>query len=240
MTDHLQMLGTLCGPQGSGAGVFVAMLLAGLVGSIAHCVPMCGSIVLAQVSNNLARIDVARLCECQRISNGLLLPYHAGRLTTYAVLGAVAAGSGGVIQSLPFMGWLPPALLLLGAMLFLAQAARRGLPQFGARWIGGIARRIDRSRKGAGLLLGLVLGLLPCGLLYAALTVAASTARPASGALAMVAFGAGTVPSLAVVGIVGQASGRAWTARMASFRPVLLVLNAGLLTVMAWQLLLER
>ncbi len=234
------MLGSLCEPLGAGGGLFIAMLLAGLVGSVAHCVPMCGSVVLAQVSSNLARINGARLHECRRISSGLLLPYHAGRLITYAALGAVAAGSGGVIRSLPFMGWLPSALLLVSAMLFLAQAARRGLPQFGARWIGAAARRIDRSRKGAGLLLGLVLGFLPCGLLYAALAVAASTTRPAAGALAMLAFGAGTVPSLAVIGIIGQAGGRAWTARMASVGPVLLVLNAGLLTAMAWHLLLQH
>jgi len=48
---------------------------------------------------------------------------------------------------------------------------------------------------------GVVNGLLPCGLVYAALAVSVAVGHPAWGALAMVAFGFGTVPTLSVIAL---------------------------------------
>jgi sulfite exporter TauE/SafE len=253
MDHHLTLLAALCGPDGpaGAAGMALALLVAGLVGSVAHCAPMCGPFVLAQVSSNLSRISAARLCERQRFTGGMLLPYHLGRMATYAGLGAIAASTGAAVGAWPRMQWIPPALLLLGAALFLVQALYRIfpatrllaklLPRMVAPWVGSVARlagRIDRSRPQGGFLLGVVLGFLPCGFFYAALAVAASSAHAASGALAMAAFALGTMPSLIVLGIAGQAGGRAWGKLMITASPALLLLNAGLLASMAWQRLL--
>jgi len=106
------------------------------------------------------------------------------------------------------------------------------------RWgapLSRLANRIDRDSPLGAVLFGVVLGFLPCGLLYAALAVAASTAGPLDGALAMLAFGLGTVPSLAALGVFGQMVGRHWGAMVSRVGPVLLLLNAAILTVMAWQ-----
>jgi sulfite exporter TauE/SafE len=248
MTEHLQMLATLCGPDGPGgpASVMLALFLAGLVGSIAHCAPMCGPFVLAQVSGALQRIDASRLCERQRLTTGLLLPYHAGRLATYALLGAIAAGSGGILERIPGAHYLPAALLALAALLFIGQALRHYAPglrlapwsgQGPVPWSASVARwarRIDRTRPRGGLMLGLVLGLLPCGFLYAALAVAAATGIAWQGALAMVAFGAGTAPSLMVLGVAGRAGSRRWSRAMAGIGPVLMLFNATVLLLLAW------
>ena len=72
-------------------GLLFGLFAAGAAGSVVHCGPMCGVFVLGQVSERMARLPSGRLCERQRISSGLLLPYHLGRLTTYAGLGALAA-----------------------------------------------------------------------------------------------------------------------------------------------------
>lgn len=243
MNEHLAMLAAWCGPDGP--GLLLGLLLAGLAGGPLHCAPMCGPFVLGQAADGMARIPAARLCAFSRVEAGLLAPYHAGRLATYAGLGALAGGLGG----LPGLGRLAPAMLLLGALLFLALAAQRfapGLarllpaahpPAFLVRVLGAVAGRIDRSRPAGGLLLGLALGFLPCGLLYGALAVAAGSGGAVRGAAAMAAFGLGTVPTLAAIGIAGQAAGRVLRLRLAALAPALLLVNAALLGAAAWQAL---
>jgi sulfite exporter TauE/SafE len=246
MSDHLQMLAAWCSPDGPAglAGMMAALFLAGLVGSAVHCAPMCGPFVLSQVSGNLSRISATRLCERHRVSAGLLLPYHAGRISTYAALGALSAGTSALLQNLPALRWIPAALLGLAGLLFLSQALRRlapalqlGLPSLPsprlAVFIARAARRISPTGPRTGLLLGMVLGLLPCGFLYAALAAAAATASPWRGAAAMLAFGLGTAPVLMLLGIAGQAANRRWSLAMATIGPSLLLLNAAVLIVMS-------
>jgi uncharacterized protein len=246
MDGSLEFLATLCAATPPAGGLMLGLLLAGLAGSAMHCVPMCGPFVLGQVADRLARVPAVRLCELQRIRGALLLPYHLGRITTYAGLGALAAAMGATLSRLPMLGWLSGLLLLVAALLFLGQALRRLVPALHAllpdaaaaphgfvRLIVRLTGRLDRSTPLGGLLLGLALGFLPCGFLYAALTAASASGGPAAGALAMVAFGVGTVPSLVAVGIAGQAAGRRWQRATASVAPAVMLLNAALLTGLA-------
>jgi sulfite exporter TauE/SafE len=248
MGSGLDILAAFCGQAASwaGGGLMLGLLLAGMAGSAMHCVPMCGPFVLGQVADRMARVPAVRLCELQRIRGALLLPYHLGRITTYAGLGALAAAMGSTLTRLPWLGRLSGVLLLVAALLFLGQALRRLVPALHAllpdvtaappgfvRLIAALTGRVDRSTPAGGLLLGLALGFLPCGFLYAALTAAAASGGPAAGALAMVAFGLGTVPSLVAVGIAGQVAGRRWQRATASIAPAVMLLNAALLTVLA-------
>src|SRR3954469_3330054 len=92
----------LCSPglvQGSLLG---GLFLAGAAGSVAHCVPMCGGFVLGQAADRMGRLQAGEMCEWRRLRGGLLLPYHFGRLTTYAALGALAAGSAAVLGRAPW------------------------------------------------------------------------------------------------------------------------------------------
>jgi sulfite exporter TauE/SafE len=218
------------------------MLLAGLAGSVAHCSFMCGPFVLAQVGARLRNLPVAGLCEQARLRHAVLAPYHLGRITTYAAIGAVAASLG-----LTARMWLDAQsgwLLLFGAALFTAQAAARlapawqplrlpriktGLSAPMRRFVAGL----DVTRPIGAWLLGLALGGLPCMFLYSAVVVASSSASPAGGALAMTAFGLGTVPALVVVGFLGHQAGRAWNGTLTRVAPFLLLGNAVMLAVMA-------
>jgi uncharacterized protein len=224
------VLTALCGPGTLAGGLLLGLFVAGAAGSTMHCVPMCGGFVLGQVADGMARLPAAQLCEWRRVGHGALLPYHLGRLTTYAGLGAF----GGVAAAaLPWFSVVSAVLLLLGAALFVAHVARimPGLDRAPAGWtrvVGRLARH-----AGGGYPLGVVLGFLPCGFLYAALAAAAASGSPLRGALGMLVFGLGTVPALAAVGIAGQAVGRRWQRRVATAAPAVMVLNAALLTLLA-------
>ena len=245
MLEGLHWLGGLCTSDTAlQGGMLLGLFTAGAAGSIVHCGPMCGVFVLGQMSERMARLPPERLCERQRIGNGLLLPYHLGRLTTYAVLGAAAAKSAAVLGHFSWFRSVSAILLMIAALLFLTQALRRVLPAFGkidrapwfwGRLIGLLSGRIARGSVLGEYLLGIALGFLPCGFLYAAITAAAASARPELGAVAMVAFGLGTAPVLMVIGVAGHAAGRRWNRGISKVAPALIALNAALLLLLAWQ-----
>jgi sulfite exporter TauE/SafE len=226
----MHVLTSLCGTFFAPGGLLLGLFVAGAAGSTLHCVPMCGGFVLGQVADGMARLPASRLCEWQRIGRGALLPYHLGRLTTYGGLGAL----GGVaIGRLPWFGLASAALLMCGAVLFAAHVLRvaPGLERAPAGWTRAIARLA--RRVGGGYPLGLVLGLLPCGFLYAALAATAASGNALLGAAGMLAFGLGTVPALVAVGIAGQAAGRRWQRGVAAAAPAVMLLNATLLAMLA-------
>ena len=241
----LETLSALCGPAALERGLFLvpALLLAGLAGSVVHCTAMCGPFVLGQVADGMARMPAARMCQAARLRGAMLLPYHAGRLATYAALGAVS----GWIGALPMPQAVPALLLALAASGFLLLALRRLQPGFafagpgipsGPGWgnrLAAMAGRIGDGRM-RGLKLGLALGLLPCGLVYAALA-AASASGPLLGGLAMLAFGLGTVPALVVVGLLGHAAAHRWQGAANRAAPWVLAGNGLLLLALSWRAL---
>ena len=241
MIDAFSGLMAWCRPEAG--SLAPALLLAGLAGGVLHCAPMCGPFVLGQVADRMAGLPAGRLCQAARLRGALLLPYHAGRIMTYSALGALAGGGIGFVGSSA-----AAALLLLAAILFTAQALIRLRPKWRLALTGGyrltrlgalvrhLATYGDTRSWSGGLVLGLALGFLPCGLLYAALAAAAGSRSASHGALAMAAFGAGTVPALVIVGQAGQAAGQRFHAWMLRAAPVLLLLNALLLAGMAWRI----
>ena len=245
MLDSLHWLGTLCTPDTAlQGGMLFGLFAAGAAGSVVHCGPMCGIFVLGQMSERMARLPPERLFEWQRIGNGLLLPYHLGRLTTYATVGALAATSAAVLGQFAWFTRLSAVLLTIAALLFLAHAVGRLLPAIGrvgrgppvwSRLISAATSRISRGSVRGEYLLGAALGFLPCGFLYAAIAAAAASARPELGAAAMIAFGLGTAPVLMIIGIAGYAGGRRWNKTVTTAAPALMVLNAALLLALAWQ-----
>lgn len=86
-----------------------------------------------------------------------------------------------------------------------------------------------------GWVLGMCLGFLPCGFLYAALAVAASSSSALNGAMAMASFTAGTALPLMAVGLVGHVAGTRWKNLTIRSAPWLLTANAGMLLLMAWK-----
>ncbi|WP_299441472.1 sulfite exporter TauE/SafE family protein [uncultured Rhodospira sp.] len=231
---------------GDEGGLLASLALAGLAGGFTHCAGMCGPFVLAQVTARMEAIPAARMHEIHRLTGAALVPYHLGRMTTYAALGAALAGLAGVINRSGLLDWISAALLLLAAVLFVGYALPRlkvsvpGGARVEAWWsrhMGRAARPFMRDPSGwRGYGLGVLLGFIPCGLLYGALAAAASSGEVLTGALAMAIFGASTVPSLLVVGLVGGVAATRFRNAMAVAVPTLMLINAAVLTYLAVRL----
>jgi len=123
------------------------------------------------------------------------LAWHLGRLTTYGVLGAVVGGLGAQI---PGPTWVPAAVAAVWMVWFAGRLAgvfpepHLRLPS-ALSWV---ARWIRRPGLAARWTFGMATGLLPCGLVYAALGMAVGSGGAAAGALTMLCFGLGTLPLL--------------------------------------------
>jgi uncharacterized protein len=236
--ETISQLIALCRPEAAGGmGVPVSLFIAGFAGSLVHCVGMCGPFVLGQVMADLDR-GPATYGEWQRLAGAALAPYHLGRLTTYAGLGAVAGAATALFASTSAFGWLSGGLLVVAACLMIVQAL--GLA-FGANSpLAGVLLRLaaplSRARGNAARYgLGVVLGFLPCGLLYGALAAAGGTGSAIDGALAMAAFAVGTMPALIATGWGGMLARRRLRERGRWIAMPLLIGNAALMLMLASQ-----
>jgi sulfite exporter TauE/SafE len=209
-----------------------AMLGLGLASGL-HCLQMCGPIVLSYSlplhSGEAVRAHIL---------------YNLGRLITYAALGAAMGAAGGGVGILSRLaGMASGARIVSGAAMIVAGLLMAGfLPSNGlvsiqkhgvTAWFSrAIGKLLLSPQAGGKFRLGLVLGFLPCGLVYAALLKAMESATAWGGALTMLAFGLGTAVALMALGLgasfAGLRLGR-WSARLA---PVAVVLFG---TVLLWR-----
>lgn len=159
----------------------------------------------------------------QAASRGVL--FNLGRVAGYAALGAgVGALVGTALGAVPIRP-LAIGLRLLAALLMLAMGLSLltgrdllRLERLGSRlWqrVGRLAgRSLSLPAPARFATLGLLWGFLPCGLVYSALSLAAASGSTAEGALTMLAFGLGTLPSMLAMTL----SGSAVTRRFAGLR----------------------
>ncbi len=201
VVEHCQAL------VSSHGSVYVALLSAGLLGSLTHCTGMCGPLVATQVATRLEGVSGADMREWHRLRGAALLPYHSGRITTYTALGTLAGGFSSLLFSSAYLQWVASAMLVLAGVLFLLQALDIQLLKLTAIKppSSGLLVKLSapfwRHPTGVrGYALGIMLGFLPCGLVMAALMAASTTGSTAGAALGMALFGLATVPTLVVVG----------------------------------------
>jgi sulfite exporter TauE/SafE len=188
---------------------FSVVFVLGLVGSL-HCLQMCGPIVLAYGLH----LDRTRAMRAH-------FQYNAGRILTYTALGAVAGAAGHGIGLLGRMAGLASgARVLAGAAMIVAGFAMTGL---GPARGGLVTIQKSAGRRlmapGGKFRLGLILGFLPCGLIYAALLKAVETGSAAGGAATMLAFGLGTSAALLALGLTSSLAGLRvgqWSTRVAA------------------------
>lgn len=244
---HCQEVAVAHGP------LFLGLFVAGLVGSAGHCVGMCGPFVLAQSAERMAAMPLpaSRTSmptgswrpELQRLQASLALPYHAGRAVTYMLMGVAVAAPFSIAGYFTDLPMLVPSLLAFAAIIFAWQAWRGfGLPapRLWQAAIGRVSGNLLQSPYGwRGFSLGLLLGFMPCGLLYGALAAAAATADPLAGGIGMGGFVLGTIPALGAVGYFGARVGMGWRPMARRALPFVAGFNACILLAMALRLMLS-
>ena len=198
----------------------LTLFLTGLAGSL-HCVGMCGPLLLG----------FSRVLDAGGRSRLDFAYYHAGRLWTYGLLGLLAGWAGSSLrEGSMVLGWQRPLAILISLLVIGSGAAALGLipglrfdlsppgaclgspppgssrpRRFGMSWF---ATFLHEPRPGGRLLLGAVMGLLPCGLVYTVLLIAATLPTPLHGAAGMLCFGIGTLPALSAVVLAGRMAPR--------------------------------
>ena len=214
----------------------MTMLLAGIalgVAASAHCAVMCGPLVLA-MGRHLRRPSRAA-----QVQHALL--YHAGRVGTYLALAAIAGSAGAAMRSTTI--GRAAAVAAAGVLLDRPLGYRHGRvpPGLVARHRNLLGRAsaaatgwAQTHRVAGPLAAGAVHGLVPCGLLYAAVMAAAATGS-LEGALAlMTGFGLGTLPVLVAIPLgFGMVPPR-FRAGLRALTPAVLVLTAALLLFRAF------
>lgn len=195
----------------------VAFLL-GLTGSL-HCVGMCGPIALA--------LPVHRRSAAGKIAGVLL--YNLGRVSVYAVLGFAVGGIGFLAVLGEWQRWLSVGA---GAILVLtAIGAFRGwpgpaAPAFARSWVSAVQQcmmaRLPRRGLASLWVMGMLNGLLPCGMVYLALLSAIVSINGYSGALFMAAFGLGTMPAMLATAFAGQWASLSWRIAFKKLTPWLI------------------
>jgi uncharacterized protein len=178
------------------------VFMIGLLGS-SHCLGMCGGFALTVASQSISW------------NHNLLRQtlYTLGRVFTYAVLGALAGFGGWRLEKLmPSVVPVPAILAILagGLLLYQGLAATGLLTKKGVRGqspcLAGsfFANFLLGPRWMQVFLAGVFTGLLPCGLLYGMIALAASTHQLLPAMVMMIVFGLGTAPAMLLAGVSGQ------------------------------------
>lgn len=173
----------------------ISGFILGLLGSM-HCVGMCGPIALAIPHRSQKMLGIATES----------FAYNLGRVTTYALLGLILGFLGFGLQ---FIGLQSNLSIIIGAIILIAvllprkiknRIGNNGLKFAISKNIQPIIRSLMKPKSiGTLYLLGLLNGLLPCGMVYFALAGSVATGSAISGAIFMAAFGFGTLPAMSAL-----------------------------------------
>lgn len=175
-----------------------AAFMVGLIGSM-HCVGMCGPIAFA--------LPLNRTSIWHKLSGNFM--YNTGRMISYAFLGAMFGLLG---FGFSLAGWQQSISIIVGVALLLSIL----LPKytwnikwgFWYRWVNylksNLSQLFQRSSFGNLFFIGLLNGLLPCGLVYVAIFGAIAVGSVVDALAYMLAFGLGTVPLMYLTALAGD------------------------------------
>ena len=203
---------------------FVAFMI-GIVGSF-HCVGMCGPLALA--------LPLSHDSFTAKITGAFL--YNAGRIVTYSFLGLIFGLIGQTAALFGFQQWLSigtGALILLFIVMpkkYKMQSSAANITNGGfSRLRSALAGLFTQKNNTSLFVIGLLNGLLPCGLVYMAVAGAIGTGEVDSSVLFMAAFGLGTLPVMWGIAFFGNCVGLGLRQKIRKAYPYMMGLMACLL-----------
>jgi sulfite exporter TauE/SafE len=202
--------------------LFSALML-GLAGSL-HCIGMCGPLMLALHGGGADQ------------HWGKAAAYQLGRILTYTALGVFfgLAGKGMALAGLQQVLSIAAGIFMVGFAV-LAWRIERILNSWALvqRWSAWLQKNMGvllaQKYPNASFAFGMLNGLIPCGLVYAALAGAIASSGPVEGALFMSFFGLGTAPLMVATNVLGRHFGVSVRQKFQKIQPVLLLVSGILL-----------
>ena len=204
--------------------LFWTSLIIGLSSSL-HCMGMCGPLALAIPIKRNTRLQVL----------GGILQYNLGRISTYALLGALIGLIGLTADTLGVLQWISIFsgifMILFAwkkwfARVFEPKLSITGLNRFISFGMGSLLHGNSPFKL---VLLGALNGLLPCGMVYLGLVNALLSGNSIGGAISMVFFGLGTLPAMIIVGFA--ANRISFNTKLLKLVPIILTIT-GVLVVL--------
>ena len=204
--------------------MFLTAFAIGALGSF-HCIGMCGPIALSvPMGGKNGLVGVIRA-----------LAYNFGRIITYAILGLIVGflgkhiAIGGYQQALSIsVGVLILAFLILPKTITKKLDPTSTFAKLFLK-LKNTFREVFQSKNAFGpLVLGLINGLLPCGLVYVGLAGALALGSPVESAHFMAAFGLGTVPVMISIIFLGDLISLQWRAKIRKLMPIMFAIMGAL------------
>jgi sulfite exporter TauE/SafE len=196
-------------------GIIVSAITLGLIGSF-HCAGMCGPIALAIPLNNNSWYS--------KLTGSLI--YNIGRAVTYALMGFVFGMLGKGLVLAGFQKWVSIIMGIVMLLSVLFPSLYKNRFDFNGKafsFVGNLKVKLGsllRKRSyGSLFLIGLLNGLLPCGLVYMALAGAIASSDAFTGAFFMFVFGLGTLPMLLFISILGNTLSAKFRTKMTKIIP---------------------
>ena len=209
--------------------LFEIGFLMGLLGSV-HCIGMCGPLVMALPLSNKTNLQ----------KWGSLFLYHFGKISSYSLLGVLLGLFG---SQLPLYGVQENLSIVMGSIMVLyvvyvfiikSKKTTGGKVFFNFLYTPIVKKLADlfkQRNNSSYYLIGILNGLLPCGMVYLALTSALATQDVIQGGLLMAFFGLGTIPALIMVAMGGQYFGVVFRRKLQRLLPIF-IFSMGLLLIL--------
>jgi hypothetical protein len=219
---------------------FVSMFMLGILGT-GHCIGMCGPLVIAFPARS------------GRFASHLY--YHLGRILTYVAIGSVMGGVGAGLAEIAAASGGNYPVWVARIQMGVSFVAALFLLVFGLSRLGIISEpgwmamaspdkipgyrkllksAFTKNRQAEMLLLGMMMGFLPCGLSFAAFTRALPSGSPITGAALVFAFALGTVPGLLLLGTGASGFARRYQSHSDILAGLLMIYMAAELAVKAF------
>lgn len=236
--------------------ILFSLLSLGFFGGFTHCVGMCGPFVVAQVSNKMQKTKIEDYTIFKKLQNQALLPYHCGRVVTYSFLGLISGFLSEKINKLSFFNYFAAILMFFAAITFANYLFDQKISKFLSLKLkiskflkfGFIKKIISliipkqlisklfKNPTGYnGFLLGIMLGFIPCGMIYSAVALSLTMTNSFLAMLGMAIFATATIPALFVTG-----SASYFFIEQANFKlisKVIMFINIVLLLLFAFKLI---
>lgn len=207
--------------------ILLSAFVLGLMGSF-HCAGMCGPIAIA--------LPLHGNTVPQKIFGGTL--YNVGRTITYGIMGALFGLLG---QGMEMIGFQQKISVIMGVLMIISvlfpalfknqYSMDKSMFSFVGKLKKSIGKMFSIRSFSSLFFIGMLNGLLPCGLVYMAIAGAIGTGNAGQGTLYMILFGLGTIPMLLTISLAGNVMSQTIRKKINKLIPVLVVI-VGLLFIL--------